>query len=109
DSDPAARSFETHTLPAKITGLPPSAKTLTLQKADGTSFIAIWNEAHIWDAAAAKPMVVAPTSISISSVGGQISVYAPITGMTPIVPPSKQASVTIPLSDEALLVVITPR
>jgi len=110
DTDPSARSFAPRPLSVTIGGLPASAKTLKLQKADGTSVLAIWNEPDIWDETTATPIAAAPKTIDVKLGAPRdwISAYAPVTGPAPVASAANSAQLTLPLTDEPLLVMIAP-
>ena len=111
DSDPAARSFDARPFSATITGLPPGAKTLKLQKADGTDIIAIWDEPDIWDETAGQAIAVPPKTVTISlaEARGWISAYVPAAGNQPVASASSSQQLAVQLSDTAILVVIAPK
>jgi hypothetical protein len=108
DTDPAAQSFATKPVTVSIQGLPATAKTLTLQKADGTSIVALWNEPDIWDETAAKPIAVPPVTVALNfgAPRAWISAYAPLAGTQPVASASSSATVSLQLSDEPILVVV---
>lgn len=75
-----ATSFATQPFPFTITNLPETAKTLLLEKQNGTDIVAIWNEPEIWNPVAFQPISHPPTTLTLQVPGAPrtISVYDPL-------------------------------
>ncbi|MET3528618.1 hypothetical protein [Phenylobacterium koreense] len=50
----------------KVTGLPPTARSMALQKGPGSSLVVLWNEPDIWDEAGLKPIRVAASQVQVA-------------------------------------------
>jgi hypothetical protein len=55
-AQPSANKSGASVGPVLLEGLPPTARSLSIKAADGSLFIAVWNEPQIWDADKFQPL-----------------------------------------------------
>ena len=105
DTSGSANSFTTGSLAYSAIGLPPTGRTLELQKSDGTFDIVVWSDPAIWN-----PVTNSETSVSSSNVTVELgatfqslSIFDPMVGTTPIQTFSNASSVTLAVTDHPLI------
>ena len=68
-----------------VTGLPPTARWMALQKGPRSMLAVLWNEPDIWDEAGLKPIQVAAAQVRVDfGRPGVVRVYDPLQGESPI-------------------------
>ena len=68
----------------QVSGLPATAKHMVLQKGPTTVLVALWNEPDIWDEVANKPLMVAPSEVTLSfPAAKQVRLFDPLSGDEP--------------------------
>jgi hypothetical protein len=71
DAAPDAQSFALRSEGVAIKGLPPTARTLVIEKATGDTLIAIWDERPVWDAAKATDLEAPQIDLGVQTPAGQ--------------------------------------
>jgi hypothetical protein len=109
DTAIAASSFVTGTLNYTISGLPVTGNSALFQKSNGLYELIIWNNVTNWNFATGVPIVISPTSVTITFTKSQslINVYDPLTSSSPT-STSNSTSVIVSLKDYPLIVEINP-
>lgn len=83
---------------AKVSGLPATGKSMTLQKGPRSSLVVLWNEPDIWDEKGLKPIQVAASQVQVSfPQAGALRVYDPMQGEGAVSEAAASSSLTIRL------------
>jgi hypothetical protein len=108
--DDSARGSREPTAHVEVAGLPDTANTLALKKADGTTIVVIWNEPQIWDygAAQAIPYESKPITVAIPE-GYSVHAFDPIKGAGPIEAVSDRRNLRLDLGDRPIVLALTSR
>ncbi|GAA0535178.1 hypothetical protein FHS83_003156 [Rhizomicrobium palustre] len=110
DSNAAARSFTPRATPASVINLPVTARSLVLQRADGSDVVVVWNEAQLWDRASRAAVSPAATKVTLASTNlRDAAVYDPVKSATPLTSYKAAASVELSLAADPLVIVLAPR
>lgn len=81
-----------------VSGLPPTARSLALQKGPRSSLVVLWNEPDIWDEAGLKPIQVSPSQVQVRfPKAGQVRVYDPMQGVDPVAQAARADSMSVKL------------
>ena len=95
------------TVPAfTLSGLPATARTMTIQKTDGSTWVALWAEPQIWDMNAGTE-IAAPSSTVTLTTGAThtaLAVFDPLVGTTAIAAASDALSISATLTDHPILI-----
>ncbi|TLU72185.1 hypothetical protein FE263_13805 [Lichenicoccus roseus] len=95
----ASGSLPAPALTPTLANLPVTARTVLMEKPDGSLWLAIWNES------ATSPTTV---SIYLGNVTSDASVYDPLTGTAPVSTGSGVTGMTVALGTDPLIVSIQP-
>ncbi len=94
----------------EVTGLPATANSVLLQRADGMFVLALWNEVPFWTwdsqsshAVTAPPV---PVTLTLQQAAGTMQVFDPLRAATAIQVAAGQTAVTLDLVDHPILVAI---
>ncbi|WP_233862405.1 calcium-binding protein [Paraburkholderia adhaesiva] len=73
------------TLAYTLSGMPPLASSLLLQKNDGRFVLVLWNETQIWDRATGTPVANPPASVGLDlgASASRVNVYDPLVSDKP--------------------------
>lgn len=110
DNAGTSTSFALRPPPVTLRNLPPAARSLVLQRADGSDAVIIWNEEKIWDSKSRTPIAVQPATITLSPNGGlrTLSVYDPVLRQDPIATHQAAERLELPLAERPLVVILAP-
>lgn len=112
DTGTNASTFQPTPIDVHVTGTDDASAILQLQKSDGTSVIALWNEQPIWDSATAQQLAprhhAERVVIGSGPASFDITEYAPLRSADAVQHWKSEAAVTIDLADEVILLVVTP-
>lgn len=106
-----ARSFTPGNLDYTISGLPAGGTSLLLQKSNGQFELVIWNNVQNWNKVSGAPITVAASNVTVTFAAPQqkISVYDTTnSGTSPISTSSAATSMTVNLTDHAMVVEVSP-
>jgi len=90
-----------------ISGLPGTARSIVL--ASSRAFdLAVWNDANIWNATAAKEVRIAPATatVNLGVIYPEVDVFDPLTGSSPIAIYTNTNKAQIQITDHPLIVKI---
>jgi hypothetical protein len=91
-----------------ITGLPSSAKSLSIRRSDGSTVIAIWDEPKIWDSDGLQPIPHAKVPIAVQfSAPVDMAYFDPLGSEAPIASARNTAQIQLGLDDRPLLVAVS--
>ena len=94
-----------------VTGLPGTAHSLLLQKADGSFVLAFWNDVPFWtwNAQVSQPVdsPAVPLRLTLGRQAKTIRVFDPLTSTNPIQAAHDTNEVTVGAKDHPILVAIT--
>ncbi|MDR3525947.1 MAG: hypothetical protein P4L57_01620 [Rhizomicrobium sp.] len=108
DRDEAARRFTPRPLDVRWTGLPKTAATMVLEKADGEDVIVVWNEVPIWNREAKTAIAYRETTMRLDlRIKRNITVYDPVKSQFPVAVLTNAAFASLPLSNHPLLVFLS--
>jgi hypothetical protein len=109
DDAPNAHTFPLRSKGVTIQGLPPTARTLVIEKASGETLIAMWDETPVWDAVREVDLEGAEADVVLTTTGGHgsASVIALVDGS--IGAASTASSVYMTLDKSPLLVRLSNR
>lgn len=94
-----------------FSGMPINGHSLLLQKTDGTYWLAIWNDAQIWNFNTSSEITVAPVSVILnltSVTASTINVYDPFINTSIQQTSNNTNSINISVPDHVILVNIRP-
>lgn len=92
-----------------VSGLPATASSMLLQKADGTFNLVVWNGgATIYDGAKNVDPPVSAITVTFSNTQRNVSIYDPVGGLAALQSLSNARSVTFGLSKDPIVVSIVP-
>jgi hypothetical protein len=90
--------------PITLEGLPPTARSLSIKAADGSTFIAVWNEPRIWDADKFQPVPSTAVPVDMKFSGpANVAEIDLLSSETPKETWSSVGSVRFQLGDRPLL------
>lgn len=89
---------------------PQYGQSLLLQKSDGNWWLAVWNDAQIWDNSGFTPITVNPVSVTLTLgiTASSIVVYDPLIGTTAQATTLNASSASISVPDHVILVNVIP-
>ncbi len=110
DKNQSAGSFALRAARLSVDRLPATARTLQIQKSDGWTILAIWDEPDIWDERAAKaiPHAATPITVQIAEPRQSVLVYEPTSSEQAILSSKNVQRLTANLGDAPVLVAISP-
>lgn len=93
-----------------LTNMPANGHSLLLQKSDGTFWLALWNDAQIWNFTTFQEIVVSPVSVTLglSPNATTVNVYDPYIGTSVQQTASNVSSIVVPVPDHVILVNVIP-
>ena len=107
-ADPNGRSFSPGTLDYTISGMPSTALSMLLEKADGSYWLVIWNAiATLYNGSANVTPTTSNVNVTLGSANYDTNVYNPIQGATAVSSLSRITSVALALSADPLIVEIS--
>lgn len=106
DTGGAATTFSAGSANPTVSGLPPSGHTMLLQKSDGTYILAVWAEPDIWSASKRSDISVAatPVTVEFGAAESSVTVYDPLSGLSPIQTLGTTSSVKVSVTDHPILI-----
>jgi len=92
-----------------LSGMPPLANSLLLQKKDGRFVLVLWNETQIWNRATGKPVVNPPVSVGLDlgASAGRVSVYDPLVSDAPRESHRNVRRLDVSVPDHPVLIEVT--
>lgn len=106
-NDPGATktTFSPAGLAVTVNGLPASARWHLFQKSTGSWQVVIWNNVANWNNATQAPIVIPPTTVSLTfPFQGTVSVYDPTTGVVPTSTTNNTTTASVSLTDHVIVV-----
>jgi hypothetical protein len=106
----AAHDFAPGTLRYTLDGLPATANTMLLQRADHDYMLVVWAEPPIWNEGTHQPIQAPTTSVTVSFPAKlkSIRVFDPLTGTSAIQDHHDVETVHVPVSDHPVFVEVGP-
>ncbi|OLP57519.1 hypothetical protein BJF92_24230 [Rhizobium rhizosphaerae] len=91
-----------------LSGAPDQTHSMVMQKSAGVYDIVVWRDTIVWDEKTKQDLTprTANTSLDLGKVQSVVYVYDPLKGTAPIATYHDVRSITLPLSDHALIVEI---
>ena len=110
DTGANAQTFTLGGLAPTITGLPSTGYSQLVQKSDGSYWLALWNEAQVWNESTKTAVTPATVNVTVSlgASSPTVRVYDPILSQTATQTLSNASSVTVGLDGRMRLVEISP-
>lgn len=91
-----------------VAGLPVTGRTLVLRGGPHVTLVALWNEPDIWDAAADRPLTVAPQDVVLAFPAARsVRIFDPIRSPDPIATSAGAASCRVQLAANPQVVEVT--
>jgi hypothetical protein len=109
DDAPSAHGFALRPLSVVVTGLPPQAAWLTLQKASGAYAVIVWSEPPIWDPVAKAPKATAPSRAVLTlDTPADVALYDPLQVASAIATHARTMRVEFDVTDHPVVLAIAP-
>lgn len=109
DSGSNAHNFPLRASPASLSNLPSTARSLTLERSDGSDIIVLWNEAKVWDSTNRVAVAVPATQVVLTPTASRsAAVYDPLQSVGPIANAAAGTPVQLSLAAHPLIVVLAP-
>jgi hypothetical protein len=108
DGGAGARTFAVRPFDLSLQGLPATGHKVVIEKADGTTVIALWNEQLFWDRATGKPVQSPPVAVTVGLPLGAhaTGVYDPLVGDQPVKTFKPLQSVAVDVPDHPVFLVV---
>ncbi len=100
-SDQAATAAPIRPLRYRLTGLPPQARQMLFQAADGDRLLVVWNEPEIWDSKRDVEIAnaTAKVRLDLDPAQAEIALFDPLTGNQPIAKVQASGTLDFTLDD----------
>jgi hypothetical protein len=110
DSASNAQTFTTGSLAYSISNLPDSGNDMLLEKSTGAFDLVVWNEPQLWNYTNNTEITVGstPVTVTFGTTYQTVEVFDPLSGTAPIEKLTNVSSVTLGLTDHALIVEVEP-
>lgn len=106
DTGTNAKTFTSSQFEYSVAGMPAQGRNFAVAKSDGTYDVLLWQETPIWNRAAAAPIALPPSTVTVTlprSMSGKV--FNPIVnGTTPVQTVTNQNTVTVTLGDAPLII-----
>ncbi len=111
DSDATVDRKPVQPLDLDVSGLPKTGHIVAIEKADGSIWLAVWNEAPFWDNQRGAPVADQPVSVTISppKLTKSSAIYAPLNVEPLVKRVDGGGPVTFDVSNAPVLVEFQPR
>lgn len=108
DGGTRARTFNVRPFDLNLQGLPATGHKVVIEKADGTTVIALWNEQLFWDRATGKPVQQPPVAVTVGLPMGArpTGVYDPLQGDQPVKTFKPLQPVVVDVTDHPVFLVV---
>jgi hypothetical protein len=90
-----------------LTGMPAEAHSLALQRSSGAVNLILWDERPIWNNGPTTP-TAAPVKVQLGQTFSKVSVFAPLSGSTPVQELTEISSLDLQLAGEPLVLELVP-
>jgi len=110
DSASNAQTFTTGSLAFSISNLPDAGNDMLLEKSNGAFDLVVWNEPQLWNSSTNTEVTVGstPVTVTFGTTYQTVEVFDPLSGTAPIETLSNVSSVTLGLTDHALIIEVEP-
>jgi len=110
DSGASASTFQAGSLNFTLSNMPKTGSSLLLEKSNGAFDLVLWAEPQIWNATSHSAITVAPTqtTIALGATYGEVKVFDPMVGTSPISDLHNVSKVTVGLTDHPLIIEVEP-
>ncbi len=97
------------TLAYSISGMPPSANRLLLQKKDGRFVLVLWNETPIWNREKGTPLESPPAQVQVDfgATASRVDIYDPMLSAAPLSNHRDVRSLSVAVPDHPVLIEVT--
>lgn len=92
----------------QLSGLPANGHALLLQKSNGNFELILWNEAPVYVNNADVDVQPTAVAVQLGKTFGQVTVYDPLQGLSPVAQASAVSQATVNLGADALVIEVRP-